>query len=123
MVHFSEPDAGVLATPGSLSKFTEKGEHWVTQQAIKVTTEQGESQEFTLFMSYQCTAEQLPDQWVVKSEQFKSFVYGTTKQEAETVFHQAVERAIGRFHDMASLTRYLCRTGIRWRLGPVQFQN
>ena len=68
----------------------------------------------TLHMVYKLKLEQLPDRWVVKSDQFKSFAYGATQQEAQESFHKAVEMAVLSFTDLESLSAYLDATGIHW---------
>ena len=68
----------------------------------------------TLHMVYKLDPEQLSDRWVVKSEQFKSFAYGKTRDEAVRNFRKIVEMAVQRFTDGEALAHYLDTTGIHW---------
>lgn len=70
----------------------------------------------TVRMRYKLRPEQLSDRWVVKSEQFKSFAYGDTPEEAKASFKKAVEMAVSRFDDLDELSNFLNATGIHWWL-------
>lgn len=63
---------------------------------------------------------ELDGRWCVRSDQFKSFVYGKTREDAEESFRQAVGTALNTFKDLASLSRYLDAAGVSWRLEPAE---
>ena len=63
---------------------------------------------------------ELDDRWCVRSDQFKSFVYGKTQEDAEESFRQALGQALNTFKDLASLSRYLDAAGVSWRLEPAE---
>ena len=63
---------------------------------------------------------ELDGRWCVRSEQFKSFVYGRTQEDAEESFHQALGVALNTFTDLESLSRYLDAAGVTWRIEPVE---
>lgn len=65
-------------------------------------------------------AAELDGRWCVRSEQFKSFVYGKTREEAEESFRQAVGAALSACTDLESLTRYLEAAGVTWHLEPAE---
>lgn len=63
---------------------------------------------------------ELDGHWRVRSDQFKSFVYGKTREDAEESFRQVVGAALNTFTDLASLSRYLDAAGVSWHLEPAE---
>ena len=69
----------------------------------------------TLYLNIEVLVKQESGRWIVKSNQFKSFVYGNTMKEAEESFRQAVTSAVHCYSDRKALADYLDSTGVEYR--------
>lgn len=76
--------------------------------------------EMSVHIRLKLEAAELDGRWCVRSDQFKSFVYGRTREEAEESFRQAVGVALNTFTDLESLSRYLNAAGVTWHIEPVE---